>query len=100
MNLDRFTEKAQESIVLARELAIKMDQQQVDSEHLALALVEQEDGLIPRILWVLGVNPGDISHQLNQELERRPKIYGSAATEVYNAASTRRLLLPRMKLRN
>ncbi|NLM73745.1 MAG: ATP-dependent chaperone ClpB [Clostridiaceae bacterium] len=83
MNLDRFTEKAQESIVLARELAIKMDQQQVDSEHLALALVEQEDGLIPRILWVLGVNPGDISHQLNQELERRPKIYGSAATEVY-----------------
>jgi len=83
MNLDRFTEKAQESIVLARELAIKMDQQQVDSEHLALALVEQEDGLIPRILWVLGVNPGDISRQLNQELERRPKIYGSAATEVY-----------------
>lgn len=83
MNLERFTEKAQESIVLARELAIKMDQQQVDSEHLALALVEQEEGLIPRILWMLGVNPDDISRQLNQELERRPKVFGSAATEVY-----------------
>ena len=57
MNLEKFTEKAQEAIVNARQWAIRLDQQQVDGEHLALALVEQEEGLIPRLLWVLGVNP-------------------------------------------
>lgn len=47
MNLEKFTHKSQEAIVLARELAIKMDHQQVDGEHLALALIQQEEGLIP-----------------------------------------------------
>jgi ATP-dependent Clp protease ATP-binding subunit ClpB len=46
MNLERFTEKAQEAVVMSQQNAIRLDQQQVDAEHLALALVEQEDGLI------------------------------------------------------
>lgn len=54
MNLERFTEKAQQAVVMSQQNAIRMDHQQVDGEHMALALVEQEDGLIPRILLSLG----------------------------------------------
>lgn len=87
MNLEKYTEKAQEAVVSAQQLAIRMNHQQVDVEHLALALVQQEEGLIPRILWVLGVNPNDVSTELERELERQPKVYG---TTVYNAYATRR----------
>lgn len=93
MNLEKFTEKAQEAIVNARQWAIRLDQQQVDGEHLALALVEQEEGLIPRLLWVLGVNPDDIAAELKKELERLPKVYGSAASSVYATRRFNQILL-------
>ena len=93
MNLEKFTEKAQEAIVNARQWAIRLDQQQVDGEHLALALVEQEEGLIPRLLWVLGVNPDDIAAELKKELERLPKVYGSAASSVYASRRFNQILL-------
>ncbi|NMA67635.1 MAG: ATP-dependent chaperone ClpB [Clostridiaceae bacterium] len=83
MNLERFTQKAQEAIVMARELAIKKDHQQVDGEHLALALVQQEEGLIPRLLWISGVNPGDIERELKEELDKWSKVYGSGVADVY-----------------
>jgi len=93
MNLEKYTEKAQEAIVNAQQWAIRLDQQQVDGEHLALALVEQEEGLIPRLLWVLGVNPGDIAAELKRELERLPKVYGSAASNVYATRRFNQILL-------
>ena len=83
MNLERFTEKAQQAVVDSQQTAIRMDQQQVDAEHLALALVEQEDGLIPKILMALGISPGEFAEKLRNELERRPKVYGAAASNVY-----------------
>jgi ATP-dependent Clp protease ATP-binding subunit ClpB len=93
MNLEKYTEKAQEAIVNAQQWAIRLDQQQVDGEHLALALVEQEEGLIPRLLWVLGVNPEDIATELKKELERLPKVYGSAASNVYATRRFNQILL-------
>ena len=93
MNLERFTEKAQEAVVLSQQLAIKLDQQQVDGEHLALVLIEQEEGLIPRLLWVLGVNPADIAGEIRNELERLPKVYGSSASNVYATRRFNQILL-------
>jgi ATP-dependent Clp protease ATP-binding subunit ClpB len=93
MNLEKYTEKAQEAVVLAQETAIRMDQQQVDGEHLALALVEQEDGLIPRLLGVLNVSPNDISRELQQELGRQPKVYGSSISNVYATRRFNQILL-------
>jgi ATP-dependent Clp protease ATP-binding subunit ClpB len=93
MNLEIFTEKAQEAVVLAREWAIKLDQQQADGEHLALALVEQEEGLIPRLLLTIGVNPQDISRAIKQELERQPKVYGAVASNVYATRRFNQLLI-------
>jgi ATP-dependent Clp protease ATP-binding subunit ClpB len=93
MNLEKYTEKAQEAVVLAQETAIRMDQQQVDGEHLALALVEQEDGLIPRLLGVLNVSPNDISRELQQELGRQPKVYGSSVSNAYATRRFNQILL-------
>lgn len=93
MNLEKYTEKAQEAVVLAQEWAIRMNQQQVDGEHLTLALVEQKEGLIPRLLWVVGANPSDISRELKQELERQPKVYGNSASSVYATRRFNQILL-------
>ncbi len=93
MNLEKYTEKAQEAVVLAQQWAIRLDQQQVDGEHLALALMEQEEGLIPRLLEVLGVNSNGVSRDLRQELERQPKVYGSAASNVYATRRFNQILL-------
>jgi len=93
MNLERFTEKAQQAVVMAQQNAIRMDHQQVDAEHLALALVEQEDGLIPRILMSMGISPGDLADKLKNALERQPKVYGAAASNVYASRRFNQVLL-------
>jgi ATP-dependent Clp protease ATP-binding subunit ClpB len=48
---------------------------------------------IPRLLWVLGVNPDDIAAELKKELERLPKVYGSAASSVYASRRFNQILL-------
>lgn len=93
MNLEKYTEKAQQAVVLAQQWAIRLDHQQVDGEHLALALVEQEEGLIPRLLWVLGINPEEFSRELKKELNKQPKVYGNAASQVYATRRLNQLLL-------
>ena len=93
MNLEKFTEKAQEAVVLSQQAAIRLDQQQVDGEHLALALLEQEEGLIPRILWGMGVNPAEFAGEIKRELDRQPKVHGSAASNVYATRRFNQLLL-------
>jgi ATP-dependent Clp protease ATP-binding subunit ClpB len=93
VNLEKYTEKAQQAVVLAQQWAIRLDHQQVDGEHLALALVEQEEGLIPRLLWVLGINPEEFSRELKKELDKQPKVYGNAASQVYATRRLNQLLL-------
>lgn len=93
MNLERFTEKAQQAVVESQQIAIRMDHQQVDAEHLALALVEQEDGLIPRILLSVGISPAEFAETIRSELERRPKVYGAAASSVYATRRFNQILL-------
>ena len=79
MNLNKFTEKAQEVIVEAQGLATKYNHSQIEPEHLWLALVSQADGVVPQIVSRLGGNPAVLQGQLESELGRRPKVYGGAA---------------------
>lgn len=83
MNFEKFTDKAQEAVVEAQQLALKLDHQQVDVEHLHMALLEQEDGLIPRLLGIIGADTSKLKQDLQQELDRLPKVYGTNVEQVY-----------------
>jgi len=81
MDLNKFTQKAQESIVGAQSLAGEYSHGQIEPEHLLLALLRQTDGIVPQIIQKLEGDPGDMALSLEGELQRKPKVYG-ATTQV------------------
>src|SRR5690348_353611 len=93
MNLDKFTQKAQDAVLEAQRLAGEMQHQQIEPEHLLLALLQQTDGVVPQLVARLG-DPGALAAQVQQTLVGRSKVYGGntqvslsrAANDVLNAA--------------
>ncbi len=79
MDFNRFTEKLQEAVRAAQGIAVRHGHQQVDVEHLLAALLEQEGGLTASILTRAGVNVDALKRRIDSELERLPKVSGSAA---------------------
>jgi len=78
MRLEKFTFKAQEALQSAQKLAENYNHTQLEPEHILKALVDQEGGIIPVILDRLGVNSKIISTELEEILERFPRISGGA----------------------
>nr|WP_321503639.1 ATP-dependent chaperone ClpB [uncultured Dethiosulfovibrio sp.] len=76
MNLQKMTLKSQESLSAARDLSIAYGHQEVDVEHLLLALLNQEEGLVPSILSRMGVPESRLRSSLEEDLGKRPKISG------------------------
>ncbi len=74
---DRLTVKAQQALGQAQSLASGLQHQEVDVEHLLLALVGQAEGVITPLLQKLGVSPAALEDALRRELESRPKISGT-----------------------
>jgi len=79
MDLNRFTEKAQEAVAQAQGLAAEYSHGQIEGEHLLLALLRQSDGIVPQVVQRLGLQPEGLIQQLGGELDRRPRVYGGAA---------------------
>jgi ATP-dependent Clp protease ATP-binding subunit ClpB len=79
VNLNKYTEKAQEALVQAQTLAGDYNHSQIDPEHLLLALLQQEDGVVPQVVGRIGVPTQVLQRELEEELEKRPKVYGAAA---------------------
>jgi len=78
MNLNKFTEKAQEALFEAQNLATEYNHSQIEPDHLLLALVAQADGVVPQIVQKLGLDPRMLQGEVERELARRPKVYGAA----------------------
>jgi ATP-dependent Clp protease ATP-binding subunit ClpB len=91
MDINRFTEKAQEALSAANQLAVRMGQQQMDAEHLLLALLQQEPGLAVSILRKSDVNTEALKSRVQSELERLPRVSG-AGDQVYVSGRLNRLL--------
>src|SRR2546422_6902978 len=89
IRFDRMTIKAQEALAEAQKLAEKAGHQQLDVEHLALALVLQREGLTQSLLNKLGADPDVLARALEQELKKIPQVSGSGATGVADRKSTR-----------
>ncbi|WP_308775419.1 ATP-dependent chaperone ClpB [uncultured Bilophila sp.] len=79
MDINRFTEKSREALTTAQGLAAQYGHQEVDAEHLALALVNQEDGFVPRVLERVGVAPKALATALEAALKKRPSVRGPGA---------------------
>ncbi len=76
MNTNKYTEKVQEAISSAQQIAENSNNTQLDVEHLLMALLDQSEGIAPQILVKLGVDPSQIKTQIKSELDRLPKAYG------------------------
>ena len=87
MNIEKYTQNAQGAIIDCQNIAIEEGHQQIDGEHLHMALLMQKDGLIPKLLKFMEINPGEIIGSIQSELDKLPKVSGSAE----NMYSTRRL---------
>ncbi len=81
MNLDRFTNKAQEAILACRSFLSRFSHSQVIPEHLLLALMEQDDGLAKTIVEKLDGNPATIAQETRRYLERQPKASSVSMTK-------------------
>ena len=74
---ERLTVKAQEAVGQAQSLAASLDHQEVDVEHLLLALVTQRDGLVIPLLQRLGARPEALEEAIRSDLASRPRVSGS-----------------------
>src|ERR1700677_260290 len=78
MDFNRFTEKLQEAIRTAQSIAVQHGNQQIDTEHLILALLDQQGGLAPSILNKADIRVDALRTRFQQEVDRLPKVSGSA----------------------
>src|SRR3954467_7778688 len=74
---NRLTQKSQEAIVAAQNLAERNGNSQVEPEHLLLALCEQSDGVVPQVLEKLNLAVGVVIQQIRAELDKLPRVSGS-----------------------
>ncbi|PJI07358.1 MULTISPECIES: ATP-dependent chaperone ClpB [Clostridium] len=79
MDVDKLTMKVQQAINDCQSIAIRYNHQQIDTIHLFMAIISQEDGLIPNILQKMGVNLEAIKKDTEAELDKMPKILGEGA---------------------
>lgn len=93
MRFDKFTVKSQEAIAEAQAIAQKRNQQQIELEHLLLALLEQPDGLVVPILKKIGVDPAEVKGKTELALDKIPKVYGEAGGQVYLSPALNRTLM-------
>ncbi len=77
MDMNKLTQKSQAAVYEAQNLAVRYGHQEVAAEHAAVALIKQEDGLIPRLLEKMNVPVRSIAGAIENELNRKPKVSGA-----------------------
>src|ERR1700716_4175668 len=78
MRIDRFTQKMQEALQAAQDLASQSNHQEITNEHFLLALMDQPDGIARPLLEQLQVPVDQLQQELHTQLEQRPKVTGAA----------------------
>ena len=92
MNFDRFTQNAQQAVADCQSIAIENGQQQLEGEHLHLALLRQREGLVPRLLAYMGLDVEGLAGEVQREIDRLPKVSGSGADQLYASRRFAQLL--------
>ncbi|MBG0788452.1 MAG: AAA family ATPase, partial [Anaerolineaceae bacterium] len=76
MNLDKFTQKAQEALLQSQQLASERHHQQIEPAHLLLALLKQDQGVVPAIVTKVAGSPIALRDAVQKELDDQPKVFG------------------------
>jgi len=99
MDMNKLTVKCQEALQAAQTKAVNYNHQEVDGEHLLLALLEQPDGLVPRLLKRMEVSETAVQRRLEEALEKKPRISGPGTEpgKVYITQRLSRLLVAAQK---
>ncbi|KPK02649.1 MAG: Clp protease, partial [Anaerolineae bacterium SG8_19] len=94
MRFDRFTERAQDAAARAYEIVQRYGHTQVDTEHLFLALLEQNDGAVPQLLDHLNVDVAAMQSRVDEELKSSPKVavYGGGVGQIFYTPRIRTVL--------
>ncbi len=79
MDLNKFTQKSQEAVAEAQNIAIRGGHQSIDAEHLLLALVQQDNGLVGKLIEKSGIAPDHYIRALEEELRKLPRVSGPGA---------------------
>ncbi len=79
MNLEKYTQKSREAIFAAQRLAQEYHHQAIEPAHLLLALLQQEEGVVPAIVTKIAGSVEGLRNDVRNDLERRPKVYGATA---------------------
>ena len=92
MNIEKYTQNAQSAIIDCQNIAVEEGHQQIDGEHLHLALLMQKDGLIPKLLQFMQIDIGQLTGALQAEIDKLPKVSGGADS-MYTTRRLQQLLL-------
>jgi ATP-dependent Clp protease ATP-binding subunit ClpB len=76
MNINKYTEKAQEAIIAAQQLADREGHPEILPEHLLLTLLEQRDGIVPEIVRKMNADPAQLASAVRAELQKLPRAHG------------------------
>ncbi len=78
MDLNKYTQKAQEAVIAAQQLATDLSHPQIEPEHLLVALAEQRDGVVPEVLRKMAADPAAVAAGARELLGKIPQAYGGS----------------------
>ncbi len=84
MNLDKYTVKTREAIQESNSLAQRSDHAQIETDHLLYALLTQEGGVVSPLVERIGVSPRELSAELEERLQRKPRVKGESAQTYFS----------------
>ena len=96
MDFNKFTNKAQEALQISQAIMLRYQHMQLDTDHLILAMLEQPDGTVPKVLHEMGVDAIRLADAVKNALERLPKVQGgdvaARQSQMYSTPAVQRVL--------
>ena len=93
MNINKFTQKSLQAVQDCEKYAYEYGNQQLEQEHLFYSLLEQEDGLLPRLLEKMDLSPVQVKDDVLTLIQKLPKVGGSGNSQVYVSNSLNQVLI-------
>lgn len=88
MDLNKFTQKAQQALIQSQQLASDLNHQTIEPAHLLLALLNQDQGVVPAIVTKVAGSPAALREEVKDDLDKKPKVFGGSTGQSGMAKAT------------